>query len=301
MPQPEQDLELATRDLKMARDAHKKGDIEASIAAHKVSVSAEASPDLNSQLTRGWMPHTAAKEAHRTGLGSFIKSIVLGGTDGIITTFAVVSSTAGAKLPVQVVIILGIANLLADGVSMGVGDYLSSKAEIDYALTERRRELWETENYLEGEKSEMIEIYQKKGLTLQDATTIIDVMSKYKDVFVDAMLVDELGIQPPDLSEKPWKNGLVTFVSFAVFGAIPLISYIVSYAAYESTNRAGFDPTFLVACLLTAVTLFILGAAKTRVTGQHWLKSGLSVLLTGGLAAGLAYLVGFLLEPLAAS
>jgi vacuolar iron transporter family protein len=113
------------------------------------------------------------------------------------------------------------------------------------------------------------------------------------------MLVDELGIQPPDLSEKPWKNGLVTFVSFIVFGAIPLVSYVISYAIYDSSHSTGFNPSFLVACLLTATTLFSLGAAKSRVTGQHWLKSGLAVLLMGGIAASLAYLVGYLLEPLA--
>jgi VIT1/CCC1 family predicted Fe2+/Mn2+ transporter len=117
---------------------------------------------------------------------------------------------------------------------------------------------------------------------------------------VDAMMVDELGIQPPDLSEKPWKNGLVTFASFCLFGSVPLLSYVVAVANPNRPN-AGFDPTFMIACIMTGVTLFCLGIAKSRVTGQWWLKSGLLVLITGGLAALAAYLVGYFLEPLTKS
>jgi VIT1/CCC1 family predicted Fe2+/Mn2+ transporter len=75
---------------------------------------------------------------------------VYGGVDGIITTFAVVAGTMGADLSMGIVILMGVSNLIADGISMGVGDYLSSKAELDYAINERLREEWETENYLEG-------------------------------------------------------------------------------------------------------------------------------------------------------
>lgn len=278
-----------------ARSAFRRRDVEASVAAHKIKMKSNLT---DSEILQKIENHDQ-QEVIPNGLGSFIKSIVFGGVDGIITTFAVVSSTAGAQLPLGVVILMGLANLLADGLSMGVGDYLSSQAELQYAVNERRREMWETENYLEGEKNEMIEIYKKKGLTEDDAVQIIDVMAKYKDVFVDAMLVDELGIQPPDVSEKPWKNGIVTFISFCIFGSVPLVSYIVAYAGLQDSLSAGsFDPTFLIACILTGVTLFVLGVAKSRVTGQFWLISGTLVLLTGGAAAGVAYLIGWLMQPL---
>jgi VIT1/CCC1 family predicted Fe2+/Mn2+ transporter len=83
-------------------------------------------------------------------MGQYIKSITYGGVDGIITTFSVVAGTTGAGLSSGIVIILGIANLVADGISMGVGDYLSSKAELEYAISERKRESWEMDNYPEG-------------------------------------------------------------------------------------------------------------------------------------------------------
>ena len=309
---------VISRDLDMAKKAHKLGDREASVAAHKssfpnspITLDDDQPLDINTALkqddsagnatamTRGQVPHSASQENHITGIGTYIKSIVFGGVDGIITTFAVVSGTEGAGLPIGVIIILGVANLLADGLSMGIGDYLSSNAELEYAISERKREMWETENYLEGEKLEMIEIYQGKGLSRQDATAIIEVMSKYKEVFVDAMMVDELGIQPPDLTSSPWKNGLVTFISFCIFGSVPLVAYLGTYAAVSASQRSGqsFNPTFMVSCILTGLTLFLLGTFKSRVTGQHWFRSGMHVLVTGGAAAGIAFLIGWLLEP----
>ncbi len=87
---------------------------------------------------------------------------------------------------------------------------------------------------------------------------------------------------------------------------MPLIAFAVSLAiakAHPQTEGQanGFDPTFLVACILTGMTLFLLGAWKSRLTGHHWIKSGSMVLFTGGLAAAAAYLIGFALKPLASS
>ena len=86
-----------------------------------------------------------------------------GGLDGIITTFAVVAGVAGASLSAGVVLILGFANLIADGISMAIGDYLSSKSEREYEAAERKREAWEVEHYPEGEKKELVELYEAQG------------------------------------------------------------------------------------------------------------------------------------------
>jgi VIT1/CCC1 family predicted Fe2+/Mn2+ transporter len=158
----------------------------------------------------------------------------------------------------------------------------------------------------------MIEIYTQKGLTLEDATVVIETLAKYKDVFVDVMLVDELGayicnysqltailgIQPPDTSTSPWKNGLVTFAAFAVFGSVPLLSFVIAHIAGSSSG--GVQAEFIAACVLTACTLFLLGVLKSRLTGQHWISSGAIVLFTGGLAAIVSFLLGLVMKPLAA-
>ena len=123
-------------------------------------------------------------EQHKA-LGDYVKSIIYGGLDGIITTFAIVAGIAGADLEVEVVLVLGFANLIADGLSMGIGDYLSEVSEIEYINSEKKREEWEFENYKEGEIQEMIEIYKEKGVTKADAETILRTMSKYPEFFIN--------------------------------------------------------------------------------------------------------------------
>ena len=159
---------------------------------------------------------------------------MFGGLDGIITTFAVVAASVGGNLSSDVILLMGFANLIADGLSMGFGDYLSSQAEVDYTKAEHTREKWELENYPEGEKREMVELYMKRGMTEEDAVSVIDVMAKYKNFFLDVMMVEELGLMPPDEDDKPWKNGVVTFVAFVFFGFIPLLSYVMANATGAS-------------------------------------------------------------------
>lgn len=260
---------MFSRNLDKAKEAFKNRDIEATINAHKQNY-----------------------EPHSSGEGKYIKNLIYGGLDGIITTFAVVAGVAGASLNGGIVLIMGFANLIADGLSMAIGDYLSTKAEIEYQQLERERESWEVEHYPEGEKQEMIELYKAKGLSEEDAIKITDILSKNKDTWISVMMVEELGIV--EEKESPIKNALVTFISFLIFGFVPLIAYV------SSTFIPGMgDMTFILACILTGVTLFILGALKVKVTVKNWFTSGLEMLMVGGIAAIAAFLIGKLLAGLA--
>lgn len=139
--------------------------------------------------------------------------------------------------------------------------------------------------------TEMLEIYAARGVSSDDARAILTHMARYKDVFIDHMLVQELGILPPTPTTSPAKQGLVTFAAFLVFGFIPLLSYV----ALAPIHWPGaFDPLFLLACIFTAVALFTLGAVAARFTHAKWWHNGLQVLLTGAAAAGVAYLAGYL-------
>ena len=220
--------------------------------------------------------------------GQYAKSLVFGGLDGIITTFAVVAASVGGSLSTDVILLMGFANLVADGLSMGFGDYLSSQAEFEYTRAEHKREKWELDNYPEGEKQEMVELYVKRGMTESDATSVIEVMSKYKNFFLDVMMVEELGLMPPDDSDSPAKNGVVTFLAFVVFGFIPLTPYVLNGA-----TGASFTANFVAACLLTALTMLALGASKAKFTNQSMTKSAFLMLFNGGLAAVAAYLVSW--------
>ena len=259
---------MLTRNLDEARDAFKNKSKEESVKAHE------------------------SNEEPHNEQGKYIKSLIYGGLDGIITTFAVVAGVAGASLNVGVVLILGFANLIADGLSMAIGDYLSTKAEKEYQQIERERETWEVDNHPEGEKQEMIEIYMSKGMIEEDAYDMVEILSRNKETWIDVMMAEELGIVESE--ESPIKNALVTFISFLVFGFIPLIAYVLS------TFISGLESwTFIIACILTAITLFILGALKVKVTMKSWFKSGFEMLLVGGIAAIAAYVIGKLLSGLA--
>lgn len=259
-----------SRSLQQARQAYRDNDAAASAAAHA----------------------SRATEQHRHEQGRYIKSAVYGGLDGIVTTFAVVAGVAGAALSSGVVLILGFANLLADGLSMAIGDYLSTRAEQQYEAAERQREQWEVEHYPEGEKRELIELYVDKGMPEADAEKIVDILSRHQQAWVDVMMTEELGIV--ESTESPLANALVTFCSFALFGLVPLLVYLLARFAPALGAH-----TFVIASLATAMTLFVLGALKVRVTGQHWFRSGLETLVVGGLAAIAAYAVGAVLGGLA--
>jgi VIT1/CCC1 family predicted Fe2+/Mn2+ transporter len=259
-----------SRNLHEARKAYEKRDPQASTDAHK----------------------DRAEEGHQQEKGHYVKSAVYGGLDGIITTFAVVAGVAGASLSTGVVLILGFANLIADGLSMAIGDYLSTKSEREYHEAERRRELWEIENYPEGEKREMVELYTNKGMPAEDAKQVVELISKNQETWVDIMMIEELGIMASD--ESPVKHALVTFFSFALFGVVPLLAYVaVELMPFLRVN------TFAVASFSTGVTLFVLGALKVQVTGRNWVRSGAEMFVVGGIAATAAYWIGVLLAGLA--
>ncbi len=262
---------MLSRNIDKAKEAYKTKDIEATKAAHQGHVHSEP---------------------HKQNQGQFIGSAVYGGLDGIITTFAVVAGVAGAQLSTGVLLILGFANLIADGISMAIGDFLSTRAEQEYNAAEKKREAWEVEVYPEGEKRELVEIFTAKGYEKEDAERMVDIIAKNKEGWIDIMMKEELEIIEDN--ESPLKNALVTFGSFALFGFVPLLAFTVAQLFSALTNH-----TFLIASVMTGLTLFLLGALKVRLTNQKWYKSGLEMLLVGGVAAAAAYLVGVALKGIA--
>ena len=159
-----------------AREAFRKGDVEATRAEH-----AKSAPN----------DHT---EKHGGAGGDYVKAVTFGGLDGIGTTFAIIAAAAGANQDWKTVLVFGFANVLADGFSMGFGEFIGGSAERDFALRERTREEWEVENCFDFEVGEMIELYESKGLSKEDATTMVSIISKDPKIFLDYMMVAELGL-----------------------------------------------------------------------------------------------------------
>jgi VIT1/CCC1 family predicted Fe2+/Mn2+ transporter len=254
-----------------ARAAFQKGDKKLAAAAHDPKT-----------IKRSMEQHGGAES-------QFIGEMVYGGLDGIVTTFAVVAGVAGANLGANVVLILGMANLFADGFSMATGAYLSSKSEKEYYEREKQRESWEVDNFPEGEKAELYELYLEQGYSEEDARSMVEIKSKDRQLWVNAMMLEELGMLED--TSNPIKNALATFVAFVIAGSLPLLVYFLGLFIAIPMDRS-----FPVSLALSALALFGLGAAKVLVTQNNPWRSGLEMLLVGGMAAGVAYLVGALLK-----
>ena len=220
----------------------------------------------------------------------YIGDAVLGGTDGIITTFAVVAGAAGANLGIEIVLILGIANLVADGLSMSVGSYLSKKTERDNYKRHYKVEEWEIENLPDIERKEIEDIYRNKGFEGEELKMVVNRITANKQVWLNTMMIDELGLI--DDSKSPIKSGLFTFAAFIVAGAIPLLAYVFTLLKQQT-----LDP-FFISSLFTGITFIIIGLAKNLVTQAGWLRSVTETLALGGIAAIVAYLLGGFLESL---
>ena len=221
------------------------------------------------------------------------------GLDGIMTSFATVTGVAGGGLSHIVILILGIAHLFADGLSMGMGDVLSTKAMNEYTLEERKREEWEMKHNFPGEQAEMVEIFINKfGFTPTDANAFIDMLSKYPKAFLDLMMIVELELLPTNESVSPYINGLVTMISFAVFGAVPLCPYLLCLMGID----VPLEWLLPLAVLLTLLTLFMLGLVKAKIVGiqnkLRMIKGGSEIALQGLVVAGLGYSVSFLVRKL---
>ena len=221
----------------------------------------------------------------------YISEFVYGGIDGAITTFAVVAGAEGASLGISVVIILGLANLIADGFSMSVGNFFSTKAERDAYERHRQVEYWEVENLREKEVQEIREIYEAKGFKGQLLEQVVEVITADKDVWVDTMMKEELEMVKSD--KAPYKTAGMTFISFIIVGSVPLLSYV-----FVDSGPAIQNDLFFYSCILTAVALAIVGSFKSFVTEKNMIIGILETLFLGGLAALLAYFVGDILEKL---
>lgn len=221
-------------------------------------------------------------------LQEYLREFVYGGIDGAVTTFAVVAGGYGANLDAGILIILGFANLLADGFSMSVGAYLSAKSERDNFDKHESIEYWEVENLPETEREEIAEIYREKGFKGELLEKIVDHICSDKELWVAEMMKDELGMMRD--SKSPFKIGLATLASFILVGLIPLLVYLWNFFFPSEIN------TFFWTSVLTGLAFLIVGWLKGIVNQTSTFRSILETVALGLLAAVVAYYVGDVLE-----
>lgn len=229
--------------------------------------------------------HTSEAIAHRIASSNhnYIRDFIYGGIDGAVTTFAVVSGVAGAELSVTVVLILGFANLVADGFSMAASNYLGTRAEQDDYRRLEQIEHRHIEIAPEGEREEVREIYRTKGFEGEELEKAVELITADKDRWVKTMLTEEYGL--PAEVRSPWTASVLTFAAFLICGLVPLVPYLL-----------GSPSSFLTSCIMTGITFFLIGSFKSRWSTRSWLRSGSETFFVGSLAAALAYGVGVMLK-----
>lgn len=235
-------------------------------------------------------------EHQQSPFENYFKEVIYGGIDGIITTFAVVAGFSGAALSNEtttqlsflVVLLFGLANLFADGVSMGLGNFLSVKSDQDLYKTARRKEAQEVKDHTELEFEETVTILMGKGYEEADARTMATLYRKNETFWVDFMMNHELQMPDPR-GDNPMLTGFATFASFLFFGVIPLLPFMFSGTALPST-------VFMYSVIGTLFALVLLGILKWKIVGSSLKMSLFEVLVVGGAAALVAYFVGTFFE-----
>jgi len=212
---------------------------------------------------------------------------IYGSIDGAVTTFAIVAGVVGAALSPGIILILGFANLFADGFSMAAANYQASKARNEYIQMKRKQEEWEIDNLAEQEKEEIREIYTNKGFKDELLEEIVRIITSRRKVWIDTMMKEELGLIEDD--KKPLDSSISTFFGFNLIGLIPLIPFMIFIAMGIEPN----SEAFLYSIIFVILAFFIVGIIKGSIVKKSKIRSGIYTLIIGGIAALVAYFVGY--------
>jgi VIT1/CCC1 family predicted Fe2+/Mn2+ transporter len=239
--------------------------------------------------------HSPAGIAARLADGpsqGYLRDFVYGSIDGLVTTFAIVSGVLGATLSVNIVIVLGFVNLIADGFSMAVSNFLGTKADRQVLERARRIEERHINEVPQGEAEEVREIFRRKGFDGDLLEGVVDVITADRELWIDTMLKEEWGLSLHGPS--PMKAAAMTFAAFVFVGLIPLLPFLA-----PTENDGLPSARFAASAALTAAAFFGVGTLKSFFATGRWFRSGMETLLMGGGAAVLAWLVGVALRGIA--
>jgi VIT1/CCC1 family predicted Fe2+/Mn2+ transporter len=238
---------------------------------------------LPPRLEHSHTPSAIAKRLHHGPHVSYLRDWVYGGIDGTVTTFAVMAGVVGANLSAGIVIILGLANLLADGFSMAAANFTGTKAERDEYEQLRHMEERHVALVPEGEREEVRQIFRAKGFDGEALETAVNVITKHREQWIDTMMAEEHGL--PATIRSPLKAALMTFIAFVLCGSLPLLPYALELQSPE-----------IPSVVMAGASFFSIGSLRSRWSPAPWWRAGIETFAIGMVAAGVAYLVGYLLK-----
>jgi vacuolar iron transporter family protein len=230
-------------------------------------------------------PREIAKRLAEGPRVSYLRDWVYGGIDGTVTTFAVVAGVVGADLSTKALLILGAANLFADGFSMAAANFSGTKAEMEEYEQVRRMEERHVDFAPEGEREEVRQIFRAKGFEGEALESAVNVITEKRDRWIETMMTEEHGLPP--ISRSPGRAALTTFLAFLACGSIPLVPFVL-----------GLPATVEASTVMTGLTFFSIGSMRSRWSPAPWWRAGLETFGIGISAAAMAYVVGVILARL---
>ncbi len=222
---------------------------------------------------------------HRSAGGNALRAAVLGASDGLLSNFNLIMGVAGAAVGQSSILLTGFAGLLAGSISMALGEWISVQSSRELYKKQISTEAEELENSPEEEIEELSLIYQARGLSEEMSIKMAQQIMSNKDTALDALVRDELGLNPEDLGGSAWEAAITSFLLFGVGAIIPIIPYFFLSGKIAIAGSA----------VLSCVGLFAIGAAITLFTGRSVLFSGSRQIMFGLTAAAVSFLVGHLI------
>jgi VIT1/CCC1 family predicted Fe2+/Mn2+ transporter len=221
----------------------------------------------------------AVDHHHADVSGGWLRAAVFGAMDGLVTNIGLVAGVGGGGANRELIILTGMAGLVAGAFSMALGEFASIGTQNDAVAHEVSVERAEIARYPDGEMAELADTYERMGLTRTTAEAVAREVHADPERAVKVHITQELGIDPDD-QPSPWTAAVSSFIAFAIGGFLPLVSFLAG------------SSSLILALVIGAVGLFVAGAITSRFTTRVWWLAGLRQLMFGAIAAGATYLVG---------
>jgi vacuolar iron transporter family protein len=219
---------------------------------------------------------------HNDVSGGWLRAAVFGAMDGLVTNIALIAGVGGGGADRQIIVLTGMAGLVAGAFSMALGEFASVGAQNEAVENEVAVERDEIRRHPHAEQAELVDMYEEMGLTRETAEAVAREVHENPDLAVKVHIAQELGV---DLDEQPspWTAAISSFLCFSAGGVIPLVPFLLG------------SSSLALGLLVGAVGLFVVGALTSRFTTRTWWFSGVRQLLFGAIAAGATYVVGSLI------
>ena len=231
------------------------------------------------------------QEENQNKMGELLSDIILGGQDGLVNTLGVILGIAAASSDFRIIVAGGLAGAIAEAVSMGAVGYTSEVANRDFYASQLEKERKEIEEIPHMETMEIREIYRKKGFSGKILEDIVEVITSNRDIWLETMMQEELKLSPI-AHDRPLKAAAIIGAASFIGALIPIVPFILFYLLGNTNENVHLAMISVI--ILAALTLFVVGAIKSRITIGKWYKSGLQMMLIGIISALFGYLVGYL-------